>query len=132
MARNTLLERLRKPTISASGAEGVFAAGLWPLSNSDPYILAAFRAFRDFDASTACFGDISLQATSSDVSKVAVYASEDTTTAGRYVFVAINRSTTAQVTAITGLTLNGTAQSVNGSTLTLTSPPLSVTTIDVH
>ena len=137
------------------GAEGVFAASLWPLSNSEPYILAAFRAFRGFDGSTACFGDISLQATSSDVSKVAVYASEDTTTAGRYVFVAINRSTTAQVTAIAGLTLNGTAhlyqmtatsaasqstiqpvpagqQSVNGSTLTLTLPALSVTTIDVH
>ena len=137
------------------GAEGVFAASLWPLSNSEPYILAAFRAFRGFDGSTACFGDTSLQATSTDISKVAVYASEDTTTAGRYVFVAINRSTTAQVTAITGLTLNGTAhfyqmtatsaagqstiqpvpagqQSVNGSTLTLTLPALSVTTIDVH
>ena len=137
------------------GAEGVFAASLWPLSNSEPYILAAFRAFRGFDGSTACFGDTSLQATSTDISKVAVYASEDTTTAGRYVFVAINRSTTAQVTAIAGLTLNGTAhlyqmtatsaasqstiqpvpagqQSVNGSTLTLTLPALSVTTIDVH
>ncbi len=137
------------------GAEGVFAASLWPLSNNEPYILAAFRAFRGFDGSIACFGDTSLQATSSDVSRVAVYASEDTATSGRFVFVAINRSTTAQVTAITGLTLNGTAhlyqmtaasaatqnpihpvsagqQPVNGSTLTLTLPALSVTTIDVH
>jgi hypothetical protein len=100
-------------------------------------------------------GTTSLGATFSDVSKVAVYASEDTTTAGRYVFVAINRSTTAQITAITGQTLSGTAylyqmtassaatqstiqpvsagqQTVNGSTLTLTLPALSVTTIDVH
>ncbi len=137
------------------GAAGVFAASLWPLSSTEPYILAAFRAYRGFDGSTACFGDTSLEATSSDVSKVAVYASEDTTTAGRYVFVAINRSTTPQVTAITGLTLSGTAylyqmtassaatqnpiqpvpagqQSVNGAALTVTLPALSVTTIDVH
>jgi fibronectin type 3 domain-containing protein len=137
------------------GAQGVFAASLWPLSNNEPYILAAFRAYRGFDGSSACFGDTSLEATSSDVSKVAVYASEDTTTTGRYVFVAINRSATAQVTAITGLNLSGTAylyqmtassaatqstiqpvfagqQTVNGSTLTITLPALSVTTIDVH
>ena len=137
------------------GAAGVFAASLWPLSSNEPYILAAFRAYRGFDGSTACFGDTSLEATSSDVSKVAVYASEDSTTAGRYVLVAINRSTTPQVTAITGLTLSGAAylyrmtassaatqnpiqpvpagqQSVNGSTLTVTLPALSVTTIDVH
>jgi fibronectin type 3 domain-containing protein len=137
------------------GAQGLFAANLWPLSNNEPYILAGFRAFRAFDGSNACFGDTSLNATSSDVSKVAVYASQDTTTPGRYVFVAINRSTAAQVTAITGITLSGTAylyqmtassaatqstiqpvpagqQPVNGSTLTLTLPALSVTTIDVH
>ncbi len=137
------------------GAEGVFAASLWPLSSSQSYTLAGFRAYRGFDGSTACFGDTSLETTSSDVSKVAVYASSDSTTASRYVFVAINRSTSAQVTAITGLALSGTAhlyqmtassaaaqstvqpvsagqQSVNGSTLTITLPALSVTTIDVH
>ena len=91
------------------GAQGVFAASLWPLSSSEPYTLGAFRAFRGFDGANACFGDTSLKAISSDVSKVAVYASADSTTAGRYVFVAINRSTNPQVTAITGLTLSGTA-----------------------
>ncbi len=114
-----------------------------------------FRAFRGFDSSTSCFGDTSLEAASTDVSKVAVYASADSTTAGRYVFVAINRSTAAQATAITGLPLSGTAhlyqmtassaasqtpcnlclpgqQTVNGSTLTITLPALSVTTIDVQ
>jgi hypothetical protein len=137
------------------GAQGVFAASLWPLSNNDPYTLGGFRAYRGFDGATASFGDTSLDATSSDVSKVAVYASADSTTAGRYVFVAVNRSTNAQVTTITGLTLSGTAylyqmtassaatqstvrpvsagqQSVNGSALTITLPALSVTTIDVH
>ena len=84
-----------------------------------------------------------------------VYASSDTTAPGRIVFVAINRSTSSQVTAITGQSLTGTAQlyqitaasaqnqtqvapvsigtmPVTGSTLTLTLPALSVTTIEVN
>lgn len=136
------------------GSQGVFAAALWPLNNNDTYILAGFRAFRGFDGATATFGDISLQATSSDVQDVVVYASQDSTTPGRVVFVAVNRSTSAKVTAINGQPLSGTAylyqmtaasaqgqnpvqpvsagqMTVNGSALTITLPPLSVTTIDI-
>jgi hypothetical protein len=69
--------------------------------------------------------------------------------------VAINRSTVAQVTAISGATLSGTAHlyqmtaataagqsavapvaagtmAVSGTSMTVTLPALSVTTIDVH
>jgi len=89
------------------------------------------------------------------VQNVVVYASTDSTTPGRTVFVAINRSNSTQVTAINGATLSGTAylyqmtatsaqgqnpvapvsigtMPVGGSTLTITLPALSVTTIDVH
>ena len=137
------------------GAQGLFAASLWPLDSAQPYILGGFRAFRGFDGANACFGDTSLQATSSNVGNVMVYASTDSTTPGRTVFVAINRSTSAQVTAINGATLSGTAylyqmtaataqgqttiapvsigtMAVSGSSLTITLPALSVTTIDVH
>jgi fibronectin type 3 domain-containing protein len=137
------------------GAQGLFAASLWPLDSAQPYILGGFRAFRGFDGANACFGDTSLQATSSNVQNVMVYASTDSTTPGRTVFVAINRSTSAQVTAINGATLSGTAylyqmtatsaqgqnpiapvsigtMAVSGSSLTITLPALSVTTIDVH
>jgi hypothetical protein len=137
------------------GSQGLFAASLWPLSNSEPYILAGFRAYRGFDGANANFGDTSLQATSSNVQNVVVYASSDSTTPGRIVFVAINRSTLAQVTAITGQTLSGTAHlyqmtatsaqgqnpvapvsigtmAVSGSSMTITLPALSVTTIDIH
>jgi hypothetical protein len=71
------------------------------------------------------------------------------------VFVAINRATTAQVTAITGLTLSGTAHlyqmtatsaqgqstvqpvaigtmSAAGSSISLNLPALSVATIDIY
>jgi len=93
------------------------------------------------------------------VQNVVVYASTDTSTPGRVVFVAINRSTSSQVTAINGQALSGTAHlyqmtaasaqaqatagtaiqpvsagtmAVSGSSLTITLPALSVTTIEVH
>jgi fibronectin type 3 domain-containing protein len=136
------------------GAQGVFAATLWPLGNC-PYILAGFRAFRGFDGATASFGDTSLKATSSKVQNVAVYASSDSTKPGRVVFVAINRSTSPQVTAINGVTLSGTASvyqmtassaqgqspihpvlvqqmPASGSILTVTLPAMSVSTIEVQ
>jgi fibronectin type 3 domain-containing protein len=137
------------------GAQGLFAASFWPPNGTYAYALAGFRAFRGFDGANACFGGTSLEATSSNVGNVVVYASTDSTTPGRTVFVAINRSASAQVTAITGTPLSGTAylyqmtaasaqgqnpiepvsigtMAVSGSSLTISLPALSVTTIDVH
>jgi len=137
------------------GSQGVFAANFWPPNGTYSYALAGFRAFRDFDGAGANFGDTSLQATSSNVQNVVVYASSDSTAPGRFVFVAINRSTTSQVTAINGQPLSGTAHlyqmtatsaqgqnpvqpvsigtmAVGSSSLTITLPALSVTTIDVQ
>lgn len=137
------------------GAQGLFAANLWPPNGTTyDYALAGFRVFRGFDGANASFGDTSLQATSSDMAKVAVYASSDSTVSGRVVFVAINRSTTSQVTEISGLTLSGTASvyqitatsaqgqnpvhpvlvsqtAVSGTSLTITLPALSVSTIEI-
>jgi glycosyl hydrolase family 44/fibronectin type III domain protein len=137
------------------GSQGVFAANFWPPGGTYSYVLAGFRAFRGFDGANANFGDTSLQATSSNVKNVVVYASSDSITPGRIVFVAINRSTSSQVTAITGEPLSGTARlyqmtaslaqgqnpvepvpsgqmAVSGSSITITLPPLSVTTIEVR
>ncbi|MGA2844635.1 MAG: glycoside hydrolase family 44 protein [Candidatus Acidiferrales bacterium] len=137
------------------GSEGLFAASFWPPNGTYSYALAGFRAFRDFDGAGANFGDTSLQSTSSNVQNVVVYASSDSTASGRFVFVAINRSTTSQVTAINGQALSGTAQlfqmtaasaqgqspiqpvsigtmAVSGSSLMITLPALSVTTIEVN
>lgn len=137
------------------GAQGLFAASLWPLSDTESYTLAGFRAFRDFDGANSDFGDTSVQATASNVQNVVVYASTDSTAPGRVVFVAINRSTSSQITAINGLPLAGTARlyqmtaataqnqnpiapvaagtmPASGSSLTITLPALSVTTIDVQ
>jgi Glycoside hydrolase family 44/Fibronectin type III domain len=136
------------------GSQGVFAATLWPLSNV-PYVLAGFRAFRGFDGGTAHFGDTSLETTSSNIANVSAYASSDSTVPGRLVFVLINRSTSSQVTAVTGATMSGTASfyqmtattaqgqspihpvlvqqmPVSGNSMTIVLPALSVTTVDVQ
>src|SRR5258708_3792038 len=91
------------------GSMGVFAANFWPPNGTYSYTLAGFRAFRGFDGGTADFGSTSLQTTSSDVASVVVYASSDSSILGRIVFVAINRSNAAKVTAINGQSLSGTA-----------------------
>lgn len=137
------------------GARALFAATLWPLAAKEPYSFAGFRAFRNFDGANHHFGDTSIEATSSDVSKVVVYVSTDSNRAGRVVMVAINRSPMDQVTTITGQPLSGSAhlfqmtaatagkqstirpvangiQPVSGSSITLTLPALSVTTLDIY
>ncbi|MFL6699766.1 MAG: glycoside hydrolase family 44 protein [Vitreoscilla sp.] len=137
------------------GAQGVFAATYWPLGGNETYCLAAFRAFRGFDGASASFGDTAVKATSSKVQDVAAYASTDSTHAGRTVFVAINRSTTAKQVAFNGLPVSGTAhlwrisastatgqnpvkpvsagtQAVSGSAFSVALPPLSVTTMDIE
>jgi len=137
------------------GSQGVYAANFWPPGGTYSYALAGFRAFRGFDGANANFGDTSLQSNSSSVKDVVVYASTDSAAPGRVVFVAINRSNAAKVTAINGQALSGTAHlyqmtaasaagqsvvqpvasgtmAVGGSSLTITLPAYSVTTIDVH
>jgi hypothetical protein len=137
------------------GVHGLFAANLWLLSPKEGYSLAGFRAFRNFDGANHHFGDTSIQADSSNVANVAVYVSTDSARVGRVVMVAINRSPMEQVTSITGQPLSGAAHlfqmtartaakqssvrpvaagilPVSGSSLTLTLPALSVTTIDIY
>jgi hypothetical protein len=142
------------------GSMGLFAANFWPpgCPNTNPncysYTLAAFRAFRGFDGGTADFPSASLQTTSSDVASVVVYAASDPSILGRICFVAINRSTSSKVAVINGQALAGAAHlyqmtaasaagqspvqpvfvglvPASGPSLTITLPPLSVTTIDV-
>ena len=140
------------------GVQGLFAAAFWQLipgAAGQPYILAGFRAFRDFDGAGSNFGDVSVSANSSNVANVAAYLSTDSSRTGRVVMVLINRSTAAQITEVSGMLLSGVAhlwqmtatsaktqnpiapmnigtQTVSGSSLTLSLPALSVTTVDVY
>jgi len=138
--------------------QGLFAAMLWPPSGTYDYELAGFRAYRNYDGAGSNFGNVSVQTTSSNPGAVMAYISTDTTTSGRVVMVVINRANTSQVAAITGMSLSGTAslyqmtatsastqssagdpvtpvsigtQAVSGTTMTLTLPAYSVTTINI-
>jgi hypothetical protein len=137
------------------GAQSLFAANLWSLQANETYLLAGLRAYRNFDGANHNFGDTSVAAASSNVGNVVAYVSTDTSRPGRVVMVAINRSTSSQVTAINGQALTGTAhlfqmtaasataqpvvqpvaagsQAVSGTSLTVSLPALSVTTIDIY
>jgi hypothetical protein len=104
--------------------------------------------FRDYDGNLGSFGDLSLPTTSSDVSKVAVYFSQDSSRPERYVMVAINRSTISQHVSFIGLAISGIARvyrladtqtaptlagkmSVNFATWVVALPSLSVSTIEI-
>jgi len=129
------------------GVKGIWVATLWP-NTSSVFPLAGFKAYRGFDGTDACFGDTSLGATSSDVSKISAYVSRDGSSNARLIIVAINRSTTAQDVNFSGLAATGTAkvyridasgaapflagqQAVDLNTWIITLPPLTVSTIEI-
>ena len=144
-------------TLGILGREGVYAAAFWPLSRTHPWSFAAWRAFRNYDGAGHHFGDTSVSASTSDLDHVSGYASTDASSAARVVLVLVhrptlssagtfdlkarNRSVEAQAlaTAKTWQLTPGTspawqailAPAVSGSSLTITVPALSVTTIEL-
>jgi hypothetical protein len=74
------------------GRDGVHVAAFQGLTNDAPFVLGAFRAYRNYDGQGAAFGDRSLPATSSDDSLASVYASIRSADATEMVLIAINRS----------------------------------------
>jgi len=76
------------------GREGVFAATLWHIGNTDDaFIKAGFAMFRTAGGG---FGDTSIHADSDHVDQVSAYASQDSHDYNRVVVVLINRSTAAR------------------------------------
>jgi hypothetical protein len=109
------------------GREGVFAATLWPLSNLDAYggnaelayryVRGAFAMYRNYDGAGGRFGDVGLQATTTNVAGTSVYASQHTSDANRVVLIAINK-TNAPMTA--GITVRHPATFASAEVYTLT------------
>ena len=131
------------------GREQVFAASLWPLSTSLPYIYAAFEMFLNYDNQGSSFGDTSVAASTTETEGTSVYASVDAQDARRMVLVAINKGTVprkagvavrhsrlfsrAEVYQLTSASVQPARQadvSVAGrNTLSVDLPPMSVTTL---
>jgi hypothetical protein len=58
------------------GAQGVDLANMWVAPKPDEPMAFAFRVFRNYDGKGGMFGETGVQAVSSDVSRMAVYAAE--------------------------------------------------------
>jgi hypothetical protein len=91
------------------GREGVFSATYWApgytdsaghYTTDDPYILAGFRMFLDYDDAGSRFGGLGLTASTSDTTHSSVYASMDAGHPERVVIVAINKASTVKSAAI--------------------------------
>ena len=83
------------------GREGIHSAALWSTTSSFPFVTAGFVMFRSYDGVGGSFGDVSVQATNSDVVNASVYASVDSSNPARVVLVLINKATTPKVAALT-------------------------------
>jgi len=147
-------------TLGIFGREGVYAGAFWPLASTHAWSFAAWRAYRNYDGAGHHFGDTSVSASTSDLDHVSSYASVDAASAARVVLVLVHRPTLtsagaldlkartvtvqwkhsqALATARAWQLTSGsspawqavTAPRVSGSSLSITLPALSVTTIEL-
>ncbi|HEV8247308.1 MAG TPA: glycoside hydrolase family 44 protein [Polyangiaceae bacterium] len=89
------------------GCRGVSVAANWPMGE-EPFMLAALRAYRNYDGKGAAFGDTAVFAQTSNYETSSVYASIDSQAKGRLVVLALNklpkpRKTAVRVTAASEL-----------------------------
>lgn len=74
------------------GKYGLYASYYWPLTDKVDYVAAAYRIYRNYDGNKSTFGDVSLNATTSDVAKTSVYAALSESDPGRVHVIAINKN----------------------------------------
>ncbi|MDB4989429.1 MAG: hypothetical protein JWN04_4607, partial [Myxococcaceae bacterium] len=82
------------------GRYGVGLATYWPMTSEEPFAVAAYYAFRNYDGQGSAFGDTQIAASTSNTSVASVYASIDSNDPTRTVIVAINKATTAKKAGI--------------------------------
>jgi hypothetical protein len=81
------------------GREGLDLATIWDPPDSDQPGAFAFRMYRNYDGAGHGFGDTSLQASSSDVDTVSVYAAQRTSDQALTLLV-VNKSASAQASTL--------------------------------
>lgn len=83
------------------GREGLFAATLWKLGSTDHrFIYGAFEIFRNYDGANGAFGNLSIQALSTDAANTSVYAAMDEGRPERMVLVCINKTSQTRTAGI--------------------------------
>jgi len=88
------------------GREGLDMALLWAALEVDDPFAFAFRMYRNYDGANSIFGDSSLQATSKDQEKLAIYAAQRSSDSAVTLMV-INKSNDALISKLTLQGLNG-------------------------
>jgi hypothetical protein len=83
------------------GREGVSLATYWALHDDESFAYAGMRAYRNYDGNGAAFGDVGLDASTSDVENVTVYASLASKSTDDVVVIAINKATADKTVALT-------------------------------
>jgi hypothetical protein len=134
------------------GVQSLFAAAMWALDNSSPYIFGGFALYRNYDGQGATFGDTSISLNNSDIVNTSAYASLFAASGTNVIVVAVNKETNAVKAGITikhTATLNAAdvyvltsagSSPVKGSGLTAVAtnaflynmPPRSATTLVFH
>lgn len=82
------------------GREGVGMASLWHAGNDQAFTYGGFQIYRNYDGQGGKFGDQSVPAQTSDHVKTSVYAALDSQHPEHMTIVAINKTTTPQVTGL--------------------------------
>jgi hypothetical protein len=134
------------------GRYGVFAAAEWPMASSELYIMAAFNMFQKYDG-THTVGDVSVAATTPDVTNSSVYAMASSSDPSTVYVVLINKNSTTAINGTLSLTDNvihsqgtayilrqgnaasvagGTVTSLGNNTFSYQMPPYSVSTLVLH
>jgi Glycoside hydrolase family 44 len=83
------------------GAQGLFAAAMWALDATSPYIFGGFALYRNYDGQGATFGDTSISLANSDTVDTSAYASLFAASSTNVIVVAVNKETTAVSAGIT-------------------------------
>jgi Glycoside hydrolase family 44 len=83
------------------GAQGLFAAAMWALDASSPFIFGGFALYRNYDGQGATFGDTSISLNNSDVADTSAYASLFAASGTNVIVVAVNKETSAVKAGIT-------------------------------
>jgi hypothetical protein len=87
-------------TLGVFGREGVAVAAAQASVPDTSFLVGAFAAYRNYDGAGASFGDTSVAATTSDIARMAIYASTDSAVPDRVVLIVINRGAASVATTL--------------------------------
>jgi hypothetical protein len=100
------------------GREDVFAAAVWMMNASNPFLYGGFAMYRNYDGNGGAFGDTSVATSTTSIDATSIYASVSSADPTKVIAVAINKA--ANPTSAT-ITLNHATQLAAADVYTLTS-----------